>query len=277
MRKMLAAVFAVVFIFAGLSAANPALASTCTTTNGVCGPFSYAGIPMGNGYNTYVEAQQVGPQGGTSDTITATDPGNWTDVANDLPYGYTGVQMFDNVQQLTNNWNGSGWGGCVTCSDTPLSRLSVLQVHYAESSPRDANSIYEFAPDVWNDNYGSDVMFWADTSPVRCTDNGMSAGNIIGHASLGGQAWTVYRYGGVGSEIIFILDGTSSTDPVSGGTCAQQNSGTVHILAGFQWLHRHGFMTGLGSLSQLNTGWEITSADNSRFSMNSYSITATVK
>jgi len=229
---------------------------------------------MSNGYNTYVMDQKVGPQSGTSETLTANDPGSWSVAANDQPYGYTGVQMFDAVQQLTNDWNGSGWGGAT--ADTPLASLSALKVNYAESSPSDANSIYEFAPDVWSDNYGSDVMFWADTSHTRCVDNGMSAGNILGQAALGGQNWTVYRYGGVGSEIIFILDGTASTDPVDTGTCAQQKSGTIDILGGYQWLASHGIMSTVGSLSQLNTGWEITSADNTVFTMDSYSITATV-
>jgi len=220
--------------------------------------------------------QRVAPNAGTAETLTATSPGHWSVTANDVPYGYTGVQMFDAVQQLTNDWNGSGWGNCGTCTDTPLNSLTSLTVSYAETSPSDANSIYEFAPDVWNDNYGSDVMFWADTSPRRCTDNGMSAGNIIGQAVLGGQNWTVYRYGGVGSEIIFILDGTASTDPVSTGTCARQASGTIDILGGYRWLASHGIMTTVGSISQLNTGWEITSADKTTFTVSSYSIDARV-
>ena len=230
---------------------------------------------MSNGFDTYVMNQSVGPQPGTTQTLTATDPGNWSVTASDVPLGYTGVQTFAAVQQLTNDWNGSGWGGSGS-SDTPLASLTALTVTYAETSPQDANSIYEFAPDVWNDNYGSDVMFWADTSPQRCTDNGMNAGSIIGQASLGGQAWTVYRNGGPGSEIIFILDGSASTDPVTTGTCARQASGTIDILAGFQWLAGHGIMSSTGLLAQLNTGWEITSADNTRFTMSSYSISAAV-
>lgn len=242
----------------------------CTTTDGTCGAYGYGQIPMSNGFNTYVEAQQVGPNSGTADTLQVTNPGNWTDTANDVPYGYTGVQQFDNVQQLTNDWGNGGWGNCgSTCTDTPLASLSSLQVNYSETSPQDANSIYEFAPDVWNDNYGSDVMFWADTHG-RCNE-GAFGGTVLGNATIDGQNWTVHRYGGPGAEIIFVLDGAGGS-----GTCAQQSSGTIDILAGFQWLVSNGYMTSLGTLAQLNTGWEITSADNSTFSMNSYSITAQV-
>jgi hypothetical protein len=182
--------------------------------------------------------------------------------------------MFDAVQQLTNNWSSDGtFSGT---SDTPLSALSSLSVSYAETSPSDAGSVYEFAADVWDDNYGADVMFWADTSPTRCTNNGMSSGNIIGHATLGGQAWTVYRYGGAGSEIIFILDGGSSTDPVDSGTCAQQSSGAIDVFAGFKWLVANGYMSGLGALSQLNTGWEICSADKTTFTVSSMAYNVTL-
>ena len=104
-----------------------------------------------------------------------------------------------------------------------------MKVNYAETSPTSAASIYEFAPDVWSDNYASDVMFWVDTLG-RCNE-GAFGSTVLGHATIDGQGWTVHRYGGFGAEIIFVLDG-----PGGPGTCAQQHSGTVNIKAGFDWL-----------------------------------------
>lgn len=222
---------------------------------------------MSNGFDTYVANQNVGANGGTTETLTAADPGNWSVTANALPLGYTGVQTFPDVQQLTNDWCGTGWGGCQNPQDTPLNSLSKLTVTYSESSPQGPNDIYEFAPDVWSDNYPSDVMFWADTHG-RCNE-GAFGGTVLGHAVLGGQAWTVHRYGGPGAEIIFVLDG-----PGGPGTCAQQSAGTIDVKAGFDWLTSGGFVTGPEVITQLNTGWEITSADNTTFTVNSYSITA---
>ena len=178
------------------------------------------------------------------------------------------VQTYVNSTQLTNDWNGSGWGGS-GASDTPLASLSALKVNYSETTPRDAGTVAEFAPDVWNDNYGDDVMFWADTQG-RC-NTGSYGGTVLGTAVLDGQTWTVNRYGGAGAEIIFVLD----SDPNVPNSCAQQTSGTIDIKAGYQWLVDHGFMTTLGSLSQLNSGWEICQANAATFTMNSYSITAT--
>jgi hypothetical protein len=223
---------------------------------------------MSNGYDTYVSNQSVGPQPGTTDTVTATDPGNWSVKANAVPYGYGGVQTFPDVQQLTNDWNASTktWGS--GSSDTPVDSLSALKVNYSETAPQDANSIYEFAPDVWQDNYGSDVMFWADTHG-RC-NTGSYGGTVLGTWTSNGQTWTVNRYGGAGAEIIFVLD----SNPAVQNSCAQQASGTIDIKAGLDWLVANGFETGGPVISQLNTGYEITSADNTTFTVNSYSITA---
>jgi hypothetical protein len=226
---------------------------------------------MADGYRTYVEDQSINPQPGTAETITATGYGNWSDVANDQPYGFTGVQAFPSVQELMNDWNGNGWQNCgSTCADTPLSSLSSLKVNYSETSPQDANSIYEFAPDAWPDNYPSDVMFWADTHG-RC-NTGSYGGTVLGTAVFGGQTWTVNRYGGPGAEIIFVLD----SDPNVPDSCASQPSGSIDILAGLQWLASNGYLPSLGTLGMVNTGWEITSADNTTFSMTSFSITAQV-
>jgi hypothetical protein len=234
---------------------------------GVCGAYDYAGIPNSNGYNTYVSNQSVGPQQGTTQTLYANSPGDWQVVANDVPYGYTGVQTFPDVQQLFNNWCGTGWGGCANPTDTPVDSLSTLAVTYAETSPQDALSLYQFSPDVWLDNYGSDIMFWVDVHG-RCNE-GAFGPTVLGHAVIDGQAWTVHRYGSFGDEIIFVLDGAGGT-----GTCAQQSSGTINIKAGIDWLTANGFVTGAPVMSQLNTGWEITSADNTTFTVSGYSIQA---
>jgi hypothetical protein len=263
-------------VAAALTAATPAAAAhtaaTCTAhLQQNCGPYADPSIPMSNGYNTYVINQDVGANPGTTQTITATSPAAWSLVADDVPHGYTGVQTFDAVQQLTNDWCGSvtNWSTCPKPTDTPLASLPSLTVTYTETSPTDAGSIYEFAPDIWS-SYSSDVMFWADTSPARCTDNGLSASDILGQATLAGQHWTVYRYGGAGSEIIFILG--PGTDPVDAGTCATQRAGTIHIKAGFNWLVKHGIVHTPVTLSQANTGWEVTSADSTTFAVSRYSI-----
>jgi hypothetical protein len=203
-------------------------------------------------------------------------------LANDVPYGYTGVQTFPDVQQLTNNWNPSAQN-FTGSSDLPVDALPSLTVVYDETSPHGTNDIYEFAPDIWTSYAGQagqgsgDIMFWADTTHERCVNNGLNSNAKIGQTTLGGQPWTVYRYGGVGGEIVLILDGTSSTDPVTTGTCATQASGSIDVKAGLDYLNAQGLVPhpGAYTISQFNTGWEITSAQNSTFTLNSYKIDTT--
>jgi hypothetical protein len=224
---------------------------------------------MSNGYDTYVTNQAINVHG--TETVHANNPGDWNVVANLADCGGC-VQTFPDVQQLTNDWcPATGTWGCASGSadetDTPLAALSTLKINYSETSPQDAGSSYEFAPDIWQDNYANDVMFWVDTHG-RC-DTGAFGGTVLGHAVLDGQNWTVHRYGGAGAEVIFVLDGAGGS-----GTCAQQSSGTIDIKAGLQWLVANGFESGPIVLSQVNTGWEITQADNTTFTVHSYSITA---
>lgn len=248
----------------------PASASTCTEPLGNnCGPYTDSNIPMSNGYNTYVANQNVGAEPGTTESLNATDASNWSVTTNAVPAGYGGVQVFPDTQQLTNDWCGTGWGGCQSPTNTPLASLSALKVSYSITAPTDSDSDYEFAPDVWT-NYADDVMFWADTHG-RC-NTGSYGSTVLGTATFDGQTWTVNRYGGPGAEIIFVLD----SDPNTPDSCAQQTSGTIDVGAGLQWLNNNGYISSPVTISQLNSGYEITSTDNQTFSLSNYSITATV-
>lgn len=266
---------------AGVTVAEiaPAQAATCTATLGNgCGGYDAPDVwPGSNGFNTYMSNQDVGAQSGTTQTATVNSASSWSLQANDQPYGYTGVQTFPDTQQLTNNYSADGqWNGQDV--DTPLNAMSSLVINYNESSPSGPNDIYEFAPDIWTNYAGQlgggsgDIMFWVDTTHVRCDDNGLSTSDRLGTQTVNGQDWTWYRYGPMGGELVGILD-TVDHDPATNGTCAQQKSGTVDIKAGLDWLKSNGFInTGAITIGQINTGFEITSAQNSTFSMNSYSI-----
>lgn len=220
-------------------------------------------IPMSNGYDTYVGNQNLGATG--TQTLSANGPGDWQVVSNLSSCGGC-VQTFPDVQQLTNDWTGTGWGS--GNADTPVDSLSALTVNYNETSPANAAD-YEFAPDIWQENYAADVMFWVDTFG-RC-DTGAFGGTVLGDFTMDGQAWTAHRYGGPGAEIILVLDG-----PGGPGTCAQQSSGSIDIKGGLAWLSAGGFIPAHPVLTEINTGWEITQSTNATFKVNGYSIDAPV-
>lgn len=226
---------------------------------------------MSNGYDTYVGPQNVGSNSGTTATVTANSPGDWSVKADATPYGYGGVQIFAADNQLTNDWCAGSWSDCANPTDMPLDSFSALTVNYSESMPRTSDISAEYAPDIWTDQYASDIMFWADTQG-RC-NNGAYGGTVLGTANIDGQTWTVNRYGGAGAEIIFVLD----SDPNTANSCAQQTSGSIDIKAGLDWLQSNGYITGPIDIGAINTGWEITSADHATFTTSSFSITATQK
>lgn len=276
MRKIFAAVFTLLSVAVFWLAPASAGAAPCTAPIGDgCGAYSWSGWPGSNGFNTYVMDQAVNVQPGSTGSVTANSPSSWATTASYTDCGGC-VQTFNAVQQLTNNWGTGGFNGS---SDMPLSALSKLQVVYTESDPAQPGNQYEFAPDLWT-YYSSDIMMWADTSHVRCANNGLNSGNIIGQTKLGTtRNWTVYRYGGPGNEIVFVLDGGTSTDPVSTGTCAQQHSGTLHVLSALRWLANHGIGPAWADqhMTQLNTGWEITAGDGGTYSVTRLSYPVTVK
>ena len=65
-------------------------------------------------------------------------------------------------------------------------------------------------------------MIWVDNL-LR----GTGGAQVIGYATIFGQAFTEVRYGGVGGELIFSLD-------------HNEHTGTVHILATLRWLQATG-------------------------------------
>lgn len=257
-------------VTASPTSATTSASATATPTSGAwactvplgdsCGAYLYPGIPMSNGYDTYVSNQNTGAYG--TETLYANSPGDWQVVANLADCGGC-VQTYPDVQQLTNDWDGAGWSGS---QDTPLDALATLTINYDETSPATGAS-YEWSPDIWQDGYAADVMFWTDTQG-RCNE-GAFGSTLLGHATFDGQSWTVHRYGGAGAEIIFVLDGSGGS-----GTCAQQSSGSVDVKAGLDWLVAGGFVPAHPVLSQVNSGWEITQASGASFQMNAYSITA---
>ncbi|GAB7007105.1 hypothetical protein JCM18899A_45780 [Nocardioides sp. AN3] len=256
----------------GTSAAHPCvvqLGDSCPDTSGPNGESGYtaSAIPNSDGWNTYVSNQDVGWEGVGTQTLSATSASNWQVVSDIGPCGGC-VQTFPNTQQLFDNWGAGGWNGK---ANPPLSALSALKVDYAETSPGGSANAYEFAADIWQQGYESDVMFWVDTNG-RCHDTDGPDGGVLGHFSMDGQTWTAHRYGGAGAEIILVLDG-----PGGPGTCAQQSSGTIDIKGGMEWLASHGFIPSAPVITQVNTGWEITQSKKARFSLHRYAITATPK
>ena len=229
-----------------------------------CGPYPYPPVIMSNGFDTYVGNNCWGDPTCTY-TTTVTDPGHWNTVATE-PAGQTAVVAYPDVQQLTNDWCGSGWNTapCPTPTGTPLSALTSLTSTFTEAMPQNTGTIAEFGYDLWT-NYSSDIMIWTDN-----VNRGAGGASLLAsHQVIGGQSFDVYQFGGAGGEIIFSLNGAGGS-----GKFANETSGTVDILGTLAWVQSHGYASNI-SIGQIDAGWEICSTGGGpeTFTMSGFTLT----
>jgi hypothetical protein len=228
-----------------------------SASNGVLGPYAYRQITNTDGYNTYVGNNMWAAGGsGMTQTLTAADPGKWYVVAS-APAGNTGVLSYPNTQQLFNDWNGRGWNGSGTLSDTPISRLSHLTSTFAEHLNPNSRTDAEAAYDIWLSGTSGprEIMIWVDNA-----NRGTGGATQIGTGTFGGQEWTLLRYG---SEAIW-------------SRTANEQSGTVDILAMLKELQAKGLASPGAAISQIDFGFEICSTGGvpETFLVSHYSLNA---
>jgi len=263
--------------------ASPGSASTtwaCVTSkpSGHCPETSdyTTGSTNSNGYNTYV-ANNCWADPSCQQILSANSVGDWQVSANE-PAGNTSVKTAPEAQQQLNNWcpDSNTWSnlvtnGCGNPGDTPISALSALSSTYAELTPHNSQTIAQWAWDIWLSNdagYPDEVMVWVDNNG-RC-NSGSYGTQVHAPAIVAGQEWTPHRYPN-SSEFIWSLDGSGGA-----GTCAQQASGTVDLLALLKWMQANGFAAPGAAISLVDGAWEICSTGGApeTFRVSSYSITA---
>jgi len=227
--------------------------AACVTSagNGNCGPYSYPPISNSNGYTTYVANNMwacgdgsCGPQ-----TLTAYQPGNWSTTSTQAS-GNTAVLTYPNVQQVFTK---------TTNTAPAISAFSSITSDYTETMNPQPGTDAEAAYDLWLSHTSgpNEVMIWVDN-----VARGNGGARQIGAATITGQAFTVYQYGG--GEIIFSLD-------------QNKQSGTVDILAAVKWLQGHGLVSAGARLGQVDFGFEICSTGGKpeKFAVSRYTLTST--
>ena len=246
------------------AASSASITARCVTSTakGSCGPYLYAAIT--DGRNS--DAQSPGPFGflptvgqnvwnpipGWSQTLTATDPGNWYATAN-MPIGNTSVVSFPNTGQQI-SW--------VNNVPPPLSSYTSIYSSFSENMNTTSRTDAEAAYDIWLNNWNNEVMIQNDFSALR-----PRCSTIASTATFGGsggvpvQNWNLCTYG---SEIIWQLDDRN------------EQSGSVDILAMLTWLVRHRYLPQRTGLTAISYGFEICSTGGrpERFKVSRFSISA---
>ncbi len=233
------------------SASPSGKACVTSAPSGSCGPFSYPLISWANGYNTNVGNNMWGCGSGNCgpQTVTVYNPGNWS-VTSNQPAGNTGVLTYPDVQQVFGRWDGKG--------NVALSGFSSITSNFAEEMNGHPGTDAEAGYDIWlTGTSHNEVMIWVDN-----VGRGNGGATIYGHATIRGQAFTVYTYGS--GEVIVSLD-------------KNETSGTVDLLATLRWLQAHGLVSSSAALGQVDFGWEIcsTGGQPETFTISKYSLTST--
>lgn len=158
-------------------------------------------------------------------TIWANAPSDWG-VVSTMAAGNTAVLTYPDIGKLYN--------------DKPVSSFKLVRDGFTESMPRNMKGLRaEAANDVWLNHWNIEMMIWVDT-----VGRSLAGGTRIGSATISGQHFSVWKFGG--SEFIFKLN-------------HNETSGQTDILASINWLIKHGRVPARATLTQAEFGWEIAS------------------
>ena len=138
-----------------------------------------------------------------------------------------------------------------------ISSFNSISSTFAETSPD--SGIYEDAYDIWVNGIGTststEVMIWTD-------NHGQTpSGSVQATVTLDGRSYTVWKT--TGNYIAFVAK-TNFT------------SGSMNLLAFFQWLMSKGWITSTATLGQVDYGPELVSTNGvpATFTFSNFSVNA---
>lgn len=204
--------------------------------------------------------------------VTSDPTGGWNDggyyVYNDMwnVSNYSVSQTlyacsYSNWYVVANMNNNSGDGAVKTYpnahkdfSETPINSFRAISSTFAETSPH--VGIYEDAYDIWINGVASgsstEVMVWTENHGQR------PSGSVQGTATISGRTYTVWRSG---SYVAFVASSNFT-------------SGSVNLLAVFDWIIGKGWMPASSTLGQIDYGTEIVSTGGApaTFAVHNFSV-----
>ena len=142
-------------------------------------------------------------------------------------------------------------GGRNTQSTKPISGFNSITSTFAESNPSGLNDGWDAAYDLWTNNWSNETMIWNQWSGAQSFWPSQANGS-------GGFALTL-----AGVPYHFFANG-SNCNTTNVGNCElmffrdqQVTSGSVDLLAAFQWEFSHGYAHASDVPTQLEYGTEV--------------------
>jgi len=206
--------------------------------------------------------------------VTSDPSGMWANggyfVANDMwnSSGYSVTQTlyacaYNDFYVVASMDNSSGDGAVKTYpnvhmdfNEPEISSLHSVTSTFAETSPQ--VGIYEDAYDIWINGVASsgstEIMIWTENHGQ------VPSGSVLATVTIGGRSYQVYKSG---SYIAFVAE-TNFT------------SGTMDLLAFFDWVIAQGWMPANSTLGQVDYGAELVSTNGApaTFTFTNFSVTA---
>ena len=139
-------------------------------------------------------------------------------------------------------------------SNPKVTSYTTMTSTYAENRAHNSNYIYEYAYDIWLNNYGIEIMIWTD-------NNGQTPGGSkqSGNLTSNGHTYSVYKSG---SDYFAFVDSVNST------------SGTVNLMDFFNYMTSKGWETSTATITQIDYGVELvsTNSEAARFDLTDFSL-----
>jgi hypothetical protein len=130
-------------------------------------------------------------------------------------------------------------------NEPTISSLNSVTSTFAETSP--GTGIYEDAYDIWLNGIATsgstEVMIWTQNQGQ------VPSGSVAGTVTLDGRSWTVWRSTASGNYIAFVANSNFT-------------SGTMNLLAYFQYIIGQGWIPGNSTLGQVDYGVELVSTNS---------------
>lgn len=210
-------------------------ANPAFVTSSETGGWSNGGYYVFN--NMWNTSVPLGPE-----TLSACSYHSWF-VVSDQTNDAGAVKTYPNVQ--------------MTYNEPAISSFHTITSTFAETSPH--VGIYEDAYDIWTNGIASagstEFMIWVDNY------NQVPAGSQVANANIGGRAYDVWK--------------TSDNSYIAFVATTTVTSGSVDILAIFNWTIQQGWLAATSTLGQIDFGVEIcsTNGSNATFQFTDFSIT----
>jgi len=144
-------------------------------------------------------------------------------------------------------------------NEPAISSLNSVTSTFAETSPD--TGIYEDAYDIWLNGIATsgstEVMIWTQNQGQ------VPSGSVAATVTLDGRSWTVWRSTANGNYIAFVANSNFT-------------SGTMNLLAFFQWITGQGWIPGNSTLGQVDYGVELVSTNSvpATFTFSDFSVDA---